>query len=179
MRKLSQPVSQPERPPGALARISFKTPRRNGRNGARQIENGKKQGGFGSRPKLSHRPELSHRLRPSRALPQSVIGMKMNHTTLNSSFPRKETAEKASYRRRPVSRGANTILDRHHLPSLGFPLPVSHAKVFESGNQMPPSAISAPSAVNPRAAMRGRESTRLNRLRCGSITAIRPVTELE
>ena len=173
MRKSSQTVSQRERLPGARPRNSFKTPRPDGQKGARQIENERKKRGVGLSLKLSHL------LKPSRALLRSVIGTIMNYATLKSSFPRKVTVEKPSYRRRPVSRGANTNLDRHHFPSLRFPLPVSHAGVSECGNPMPPSTISAPSAVNPRAAIQGRESTRLNRLQYGGITTIRHLTGLE
>ena len=165
--KSSQTVSPPRRVSGASPRIRFNTPLPNGSSGARQIEKGKKKRGFGSNPKLSHL------LKPSRTRPQSTIGTIMNYATLESSFPRKETVEKPSYRRRPVSRGTSANFEQHHFQSLRFPLPVSHAGVSECGNPITHSAISAPSAVNPRVAIQGRESTRFHRLQYGGITTIR------
>ena len=118
--------------------------------------------------------KLSHVLKLSRTRAQSVIGAKMNCKPSYSSFPRKDTLEEPSYRRRPVSRGANTNFERHHFQSHRFPFPETHTKFPESGNAMPHSAISTPSAVNPHTVivMRGRESTRFNRLEYGSITAM-------
>ena len=172
MRDHSQTVSPTRRLSGASPRIRFKTPCTNERNGARQNENGKKKRGFGSILKLSHFLKLSHILKMSHTQAQSLIGAKMNGKPSYSSFPRKKTVEKPSYRRRPVSRGANTNFERHHFQFRWFPPPVNHAKVPESGNPMLHSAISAPSVVNPRTVMQGRESTRFNRLEYGSITAM-------
>ncbi len=72
----------------------------------------------------------------------------MNDKPSYLSFPRKDTVEEPSYRRRPVSKEANTNFERHHFQSLRFPFPESHAEVPDSGNPIPLSAISAPSAVN-------------------------------
>ena len=166
MRDHSQTVSPTRRLSGASPRIRFKTPCTNERNGARQNENGKKKRGFGSILKLSRF------LKMSRTPAQSFIGAKMNGKPSYSSFPRKDTLEEPSYRRRPVSRGTSTNFERHHFQSHRFPPHANHAKIPESGNPMPHSAISTPSVVNPRTVMQGRESTRFNRLEYGSITAM-------
>ena len=162
----SQTVSPTRRRAGASPQIRFNTTLPSECSGARRIENGKKKRGLGSILKLSHFLKLS------RTRAQSFIGAKMNGKPSYSSFPRKKTVEKPSYRRRPVSREANTNFERHHFQSLRFPFPESHAKVSENGNPIPHSAISAPYPVNPRTVMRGRESTRFNRLEYGSITAM-------
>ena len=168
----SQTVSLPRRLSGASPRIRFKKPFPSESSGARQFENGKKKRGFESNLKLSRFLKVSHFLKMSHTRAQSFIGAKMNGKHSYSSFPRKKTIEKPSYRRRPVSRGANTNFERHHFQFHRFPFPEAHTKVPESGNAIPHSAISTPSAVNPRTVMRGRESTRFNRLEYGSITAM-------
>ncbi len=154
--KSSQTVSPPRRLSGASPRIRFNTPLPNGSSGARQFENGRKTG---RSDRVSNCLIFSNCLAPE-------------PSPSYSSFPRKDAVEKPSYRRRPVSRGAGANFERHHFQSLRFPLPVSHARVSECGNPIPHSAISAPSAVNPRTEMRGRESTRFNRLQYGNITAL-------
>ena len=145
--KSSQTVSLPRRLSGASPRIRFKKPLPSECSGARRIENGKKKRGLGSILKLSHFLKLSHVLKLSRTPAQSFIGAKMNGKPSHSSFPRNEIVEEPSYRRRPVSRGANTNFERHHFQSHRFPFPEAHAKAPESGNPIPHSAISAPSVV--------------------------------
>ena len=112
-------------------------------NGARQNENGKKKRGFGSILKLSHFLKLSHILKMSHFLKlshtraQSFIGTKMNGKPSYSSFPRKKTVEKPSYRRRPVSRGANTNFERHHFQSHRFPSLRLKQRLLKAGIRFP------------------------------------------